>query len=221
MAPHDQHWVVTGLKVASTRTPDLSGCWVPAILQFGGAEAPYFICRPYRGSVCRTSIAAAARASRSGRSRYWLRVRGLLRERASAAARLLGVRVLEHEALMHQGLFVVENHSMQVDERFRIDEYSHVVELKNAIAFTRMRIEADVVAEPRTSAALHAQSQAAFRRRNVLFGHGGANAHQGFVRYLDALRRRWWRLRRIFNVDRAHRFFGVSSFAARHIGLRF
>src|SRR5215471_4258325 len=136
MAPHDQHWVITGLEMASTRTPALSGCWVPAMIQLGGAEAPYFICRPYRGSVCRTSSATAARASRSGRSRYRLGVRGLLRERASAAARLLGVRVLEHEALMHQALLVVENHSMQLDERFRIDEYSHVVELKNAIAFT-------------------------------------------------------------------------------------
>src|SRR6516162_7594938 len=72
MAPHDQHWVVTGLELASIRTPDLSGCWVPAILQFGGAEAPYFIYRPYQGSVCRTSGATAARASRSGCSRYRL-----------------------------------------------------------------------------------------------------------------------------------------------------
>src|SRR5215467_12099369 len=59
-----------------------------------------------------------------------------LRERGATSARLLGVRVLEDETLMHEGLLVIQNHTVQVDERFGIDEHAYVVVLKNAVTLT-------------------------------------------------------------------------------------
>ena len=53
----------------------------------------------------------------------------------------------EVEALTHQRLFVIEDHAVQVDERLRIDEDANVIELIDAVALSRLRIEADVIRE--------------------------------------------------------------------------
>jgi len=81
---------------------------------------------------------------------------------------------------------------MQVDERFGIDEHAHVTELEDAVAFPRLRVEANVVAQPGTSAALHAEAQPALLRRDALFDDGSSYPGQGFVRNLDAFS---WSLR--------------------------
>ena len=64
---------------------------------------------------------------------------------------------------------------MQIDERLRIDEHAHIVKLEDAVAFARLRVEADVVAQPGTAAALHAQAQAALLGRNAFLRHRAAN----------------------------------------------
>ena len=91
---------------------------------------------------------------------------------------------------------------MQVDERFRIDEHAHVAELKNAVALPRLRVEPNVIAQPGTSAALHAEAQSALLRRDALLHDCSSDLGQSFVRDLNAFR---WSLRRFrfgFYFDR-------------------
>src|SRR5438876_4598367 len=79
----------------------------------------------------------------------------LARERCAAAAGLLRIRVHENESLLHQGLVVVQRHSVQIDKRFRIYKDPNIAELKNAVTFARLRIEANVVTQTGASSALH------------------------------------------------------------------
>ena len=73
---------------------------------------------------------------------------------------------------------------MQVDERLRIDEHAHIAELEDAVALARLRVEADVVAQARASAALHAQAQSALLGRNAFLDHGRADLGQRLLRDL-------------------------------------
>src|SRR5437773_475891 len=79
----------------------------------------------------------------------------LARERRSAAAGLLRIRVHENEPLLHQGFVVVERHSMEIDKRLRIYEHPDIAELKDAVTFPRLRIEANVITQTGASSALH------------------------------------------------------------------
>src|SRR5215470_1150887 len=127
----------------------------------------------------------------------------LRRKRAAASAGLRRVRVYEYETLLHQRLLVVQDHAVQVDEGFRVDKHTHVVKVKDAIALPRLRIEADVVAQARTTAALHTQAQTAFGRRNAFLRHRAANFGDRLLRHLDALDggSRYW------GCDRLESFF--------------
>src|SRR6266446_3506913 len=115
--------------------------------------------------------------------------RSSLRERTSAAAGLGRVRILEYEALLHQGFAVIENHPVQIDERLRVHKNPDVSELKHTVALARLRIESYVVTQARASAALHAQPKPALLRRNIFFHHRGANPLERVVGHLDALGR--------------------------------
>src|SRR5580693_5803627 len=75
---------------------------------------------------------------------------------------------------------------MQVDKRLRIDEHAYVTELEDAIAFARLRIEADVVAQAGTAATLHAQAQPALLGRDAFLGHRAAHFDQGLLSNLNA-----------------------------------
>src|SRR5947208_4340379 len=99
----------------------------------------------------------------------------LARERCAAAAGLLRIGVHENESLLHQGLVVVQRHSVQIDKRFRIYKDPNIAELKNAVTFARLRIEANVVTQTRASAALHAYAQPTLVRRHAFLGHRRAN----------------------------------------------
>src|SRR5664280_3670320 len=134
----------------------------------------------------------------------FLRRYHFLGKRSAAAASLLRIRVLEGEALVHQALFVIENHAVQVNEGLRIDKDANVFKLKDAIAFARLRVETDVVTQSRTTTTLHTQTQSALGWRDVFLRHRQANAGQRLVRHLNAFGSGGGRLRRIFNVDRAH-----------------
>src|SRR6266436_9371634 len=101
--------------------------------------------------------------------------RSHLRERTSAAAGLGRVRILEHESLLHQGLAVIENHPVQVDERLRVHKNPDVSELKHTVALARLRIESYVVTQARASAALHAQPKPTLLRRNIFLYHRRPN----------------------------------------------
>ena len=60
------------------------------------------------------------------------------------------------------------------------------VELEDAVALARLRVEADVVAQPRTSAALHTQAQSALLGRDAFLGHRAANLGDGLFGHHDA-----------------------------------
>src|SRR5271157_494429 len=129
---------------------------------------------------------------------------GSLRERSAAATRLLRVRVLEHEALVHQGLFVIQDHAVQINERLRIDEDANVVELKDTIAFARLRVETDVVTQSRTTTTLHSQAKAALGGRDMFFRQGRTNASDRLLRHLNTLGGGGGSVGRILDVNRAH-----------------
>ncbi len=81
---------------------------------------------------------------------------------------------------------------MQVDERFGIDEDADFAVVENTVALTGLRVEADIVAQPGTPAALHAEAHAALFGRDAFFGERDANFGQGFVGDLYAFGR-WLR----------------------------
>ena len=93
------------------------------------------------------------------------------------------------EALLHQRFLIVQGHAVQIDERLRVHEHAHVAELEDAVTIAGLRIEADVVAQARTSSALYAQAQAALLRRHAFLGHGDAHLGQGFLGHEDAFGR--------------------------------
>src|ERR1051326_7518601 len=53
------------------------------------------------------------------------------RKAGSTSAALLGVRILELETGVHQRIFPVQGHSVQVDQALRVDEDIDILELKH------------------------------------------------------------------------------------------
>src|SRR5450756_1106619 len=105
----------------------------------------------------------------------------LRREGRAAAAAFGGVGVDEVEALAHEGLFEVQHHAGEIDEALGVDEDANglrgcVVEDEGAVALAGLGVETDVIAEAGATAALDAETQTALFGRDVLLGHGGANA---------------------------------------------
>ena len=138
----------------------------------------------------RTQLALrnAEKSSRSGRPRG--RVAGAHTgiitqasggERRAAAARFGCLGIHEYEALLHQRLLIIQGHAVQIDERLGVDENPHIGEQEDAVAFARLCVEADVIAQTRTAAALDAEAQAALLGRNAFLGHGSADFGQGFL----------------------------------------
>ena len=97
------------------------------------------------------------------------------------------MRINEIEALPHQRLFVIENHAVEVDKRFGIDEDTNILKVVHAIAFSGLRVEANVIGETGAAPALNALAESPLCRGNSFFGHGRANPLQGALRDLDAL----------------------------------
>src|SRR3954471_4158243 len=73
--------------------------------------------------------------------------RMLCRERGSATAGLLCVRVDEHEALLHERFLIIERQAGEIDERLRVNEDADIAELEDAVALARLRVELDLVAQ--------------------------------------------------------------------------
>src|SRR5208283_4606612 len=129
---------------------------------------------------------------------------GSLRKRSAAATRFLRVRVLEHEPLVHQGLLVIQNHAVQINERLRIDEDANVFELKNTIAFARLRVEADVVTQSGTATTLDTQAKPAFGRRDIFFRQRRTDTSYRLLGHLDTVGGGGGRFGRILDIDWAH-----------------
>src|SRR5215472_3036266 len=108
-------------------------------------------------------------------------------ERTATTARLRRIRIHEDEALLQQGLLVVQDHAVQVNERLRIHEHAHISELKDAVTLAGLRVESDVIAQSRTAAPLHAQTKTAFGWRDAFLGHRRADLGDRLLAYLDAL----------------------------------
>src|SRR5450755_1723960 len=148
MVPQDQQLgVASAGALPGTINDDLDSAF--AITKFWASAGPALFDTRYSISTPTSSRARALALHRP------------LRERAAAAAGFGRVRIHEHEALLHQGFLIIERHSVQIDERLRVDEDAHVTVLKYAVALARLRIEADVVAEPGAAAPLNAQAKAA------------------------------------------------------------
>src|SRR5664279_1482990 len=92
------------------------------------------------------------------RGRRNIHPENLRREARSAPAALGRVRVDEVEGLPHQRLFVVQRHAAQVEEALGVDKDAQrwlacgrrvemrLAECVDAVAFARLRVEADAVA---------------------------------------------------------------------------
>ena len=69
------------------------------------------------------------------------------------------MRILEHEARLHQRVLPVQRHALQEHHALGVDVHADVVELQDAIGRARLRIELEQVAQPRAAAAADAQAQ--------------------------------------------------------------
>src|SRR5450755_4442548 len=107
------------------------------------------------------------------------------------------MRIDEVKALPHQRLFIVENHTVEVDERLGIHKDTDVFKVVNTIPFSRLRVEPNVVGQTGTAAALNAQAEPPLFRGDSFFGHSDANPLQSALRDLDALLIR----RSIFRIE--------------------
>src|SRR5262245_25339036 len=83
----------------------------------------------------------------------------LRRKRRPAAAGLLGVRIFEHEARLHERLLIIERHPVQVDIALWVDEELDAVVLEHFIGRPLPGVELELIAQPRASAAQDAQPE--------------------------------------------------------------
>jgi len=93
----------------------------------------------------------------------------------------------EVESLPHQRFFVVENHAVEIDKRLWIDKDADFFKVVHTIAFSRLRVEANVVRKTRAATALDAQTKSPLLRGDPFFGHSDSNPFQGALGDLDAL----------------------------------
>ena len=92
------------------------------------------------------------------------------------------MRIDEVKTLPHQRLLVVKNHAVQVDKRLRVDEHANIAVLEDAVAIPRLSIEADVITQAGTAAALHTQAQSAL---HAMLGELFADFVDSFRSYSD------------------------------------
>src|SRR6202012_732158 len=93
----------------------------------------------------------------------------------------------EVESLPHQRLFVVENHAVKVDKRLWIDKDANLFKVVHTIAFSRLRVEANVVRKTGATTALDTQTKSPLFRGDPFFGHSDTNPLQGALGHLNAL----------------------------------
>src|SRR3954462_8514960 len=88
-------------------------------------------------------------------------VAGLGGERRAAAARVLGVRVLEAEpALPALALDVIDLHAQQVHGGHRVDEALHALDLEAPVAGALVLLDVEAVLEARAPTSNHRHAQA-------------------------------------------------------------
>src|SRR5271155_2400739 len=105
------------------------------------------------------------------------------RTTASATPRRLGI--LEDEALLHQVLVIIQRGVVKIEIALGIHENARAVFFEHFIAVARFGIQAHCVAEPRTSAALHADAESTGLGRHAFFLQQLANFHRSFFGYVN------------------------------------
>src|SRR2546425_8667011 len=102
-----------------------------------------------------------SRFSLRGRPRK-LKKSALRAKGAAAAARRLGVRVVEHEPLADHVRVVVEHRAVEIQQALLVDvDLRAVGSFEDFVAKPRLLLPRERVAQPRASAALHADAQSA------------------------------------------------------------
>src|SRR5262249_27782057 len=130
-----------------------------------------------------------SRFSLRGRPRK-LKKSALCAKGAAAAARRLGVRVVEHEALADQIRVVVEHGAVQIQQALLVDVNLRAVRpLEHLVAETRLLLPREGVAQPRAAPALDSDTQSTVV--DALLGHqrtdpacgnlGNLNSHQSLA----------------------------------------
>src|SRR5271155_1181250 len=105
------------------------------------------------------------------------------RTTASATPRRLGI--LEDEALLHQVLVIIQRGVVKIEIALGIHENARAVFFEHFIAVARFGIQAHCVAEPRTSAALHAHAESTGFGRHAFFLQQLANFYGSFLGYVN------------------------------------
>src|SRR5256712_3042695 len=114
-----------------------------------------------------------SRFSLRGRPRK-LKKSALRAKGTAAAARRLGVRVVEHEPLADHVRVVVEHRAVEIQQALLVDvDLRAVGPLEDFVAKTRLLLPRERVAQPRAPAALHADAQSPLV--DALLGHQRAD----------------------------------------------
>ena len=87
----------------------------------------------------------------------------LCRERLSAAAGLVRIRIDELEIAAHQIFLKIELRALEIDRALGIDDHFHAVEFVHLIVLADLFIEVDRIAQSGAAATLHAKAEPAFR----------------------------------------------------------
>src|SRR3954463_1787 len=119
----------------------------------------------------------------------WPATQALGGERSPAAARLRSLWIYKDESLLHQSFLIVQGHAVQINKGLRVYKHSHIAELENTVALTRLGVEADVITQSRTSATLSSKTQATLLGRDAFFNHRASNLRDGLFGHLNTLRR--------------------------------
>src|SRR5262249_36106949 len=108
----------------------------------------------------------------------------LSRERATATAALLRVRIHEDEPFAHETAVVIENGPVQINVALQIAKQFNVVSLEYFVSGARLVFEGEVIGKAGTSSAFDSDSQAG--SLNTFFLHHSPDFVDGVVADLDS-----------------------------------
>src|SRR4030095_12130188 len=91
------------------------------------------------------------------------RLAELCRERLSAAAGLVRVRIDELEIAAHEIFLIIELCALEIDRALGINDHFYAVEIVHLIVLADLFVKVDRIAQPGTATTLHAEAEPAFR----------------------------------------------------------
>src|SRR5690606_6488477 len=96
-----------------------------------------------------------------------------------------GVGIVEGEATLNQGFFVVKRHPFEIDEALGIDEDTDIVKGQDVVLGPLFGIELELIAEAGATAAQNTQAQSTL---HVVLGEYLTDLGNRFGRYLNLRR---------------------------------